>query len=104
MPSDPKLIRYLYSSVSALLKPLSDTLGLLFFVEGVNEELDSWFRNDSVLLRINGPWTVPLQGETYHRVEVFVMLTDLVTKGENPYVLFDRAGAIAQALSQRIPI
>lgn len=73
------------------------------FMEGVDEEIESAFEMDSVVLRINGPWFTPGSGEDHYRVEALVLMTELVG-GDQKYTIYTNAGKVAESLSTPIPV
>lgn len=100
-----KLPRYVTASVAQHLKAtVENTLGLTFFVEGVDVESPKWFQTDSAVLRIVGPWYFPGSGKDRYRFEVMVMVTDLLSGGQNGFVNHDRIGTIANLLCSPIPV
>lgn len=101
---DPLIMKDINSSLAVLLKDAVEALGLKFFVDGIDEEIESAFNQDSVLLRVNGPEVRQGSGETVYLIEVFVMLTDLGQKGKSGYDLYSNAGSLASELSKAIPV
>lgn len=101
---DADLMKYLHSSVIRHIKPTIDSMDIQFYVEGLDEEIESAFENDSALLRINGPWYYPLNSVDYYRVELMVLMTELSGISENKYKLMDNIGKVANKLSEIIPV
>lgn len=100
-----KLPRYVSASVAQHLKStIEDTLGLTFFVEGVDVESPDWFQKDSCVLRIIGPKYFPGSGFDRYKFEVMVMVTDLLSGGQNGFLNHDRLGTIANELCSPIPV
>lgn len=105
MTLHPDLLKWIYASVSVMLKPVvEDELGIKFYVEGVDRETDSAFENESVLLRIVGPTYIPGQGEDRYKVEVLALVTNLPGHNQNAYMPLSRGGTLANNLSSPIPI
>jgi len=105
MSLEPNMGRWAAASVAQHLKtPIATTLGLTYFVEGVDRESPAWFQTDSAVLRVTGPKMKFGSGTTRYQFEVMVMLTDLVDDSENGFLNHDRLGAIANALCDPIPV
>jgi len=105
MSINPLIGRWVTASVSEHVRPTAvDTLGLSYFVEGVDVEQPAWFQQDSLVLRVTGPQVRPGSGVTRYKFEVMTMLTDLLHGGENGFLNHDRMGTIANALCSPIPV
>lgn len=102
---ETRLPRWVTASIAQRLKPVAETtLGLQFFVEGVDREEMNWFRKDSAVLRVTGPTPVFGSATTRYRFEAMVMLTDLVDDAANGFLNHDRLGTIANALCGPVPV
>lgn len=101
---NPKLPRYVTASVAQLLKAQVEALDLTFFVEGVDVEASEWFQTDSAVLRVVGPTYYPGSGIDRYKFEVMVMVTDLLSGGQNGFLNHDRIGTIANVLCSPIPV
>lgn len=100
-----KLPRYVAASVAQHLKAtIEDTLGLTYFVEGVDVESPDWFQTDSAVLRVIGPRYYPGSGFDRYKFEVMVLITDLLSGGQNGFLNHDRMGTIANELCGPIPV
>jgi len=102
---DPRLPRWITTSLGILLKPIVETdLGVQFYIEGVHEESEGVFQQDSVVMRVNGPWFNNRTGEDRVVIEIMLMITDLITTNENAYKILNEAGTLANTLSGNIAI
>lgn len=102
---EPLLGRWVVASLASLMQPVAvNTLGLTFFVEGVDLESPEWFRTDSLVMRVTGPKIHEGSGVTRYRFEVMCMLTDLLQGGQNGFQNHDRLGTIANVLCGPIPV
>lgn len=101
----PQLPRWLVTSLGILVKPIVEgDLGVQFYIEGVNDESEGVFEQDSVVLRINGPWFDNRTGEERIICEVLLMITDLIGENENAYKILNEAGTLANTLSGNITV
>lgn len=102
---EPNIGTWVVASVAEHLRPtIRTTLGLTYFVEGIDVESPSWFNTDSAVLRITGPHYMPGSVQDRYRFEVMLMVTDLYATSENRFRLHNRMGTIANALSSPIPV
>ena len=96
---------WVLASVAEHLRPtIRTSLGMTYFVEGVDVESPEWFSTDSAVLRVTGPWYRPGGGIDRYKFEVMLMVTDLYATSENRFQLHNRMGTIANALSGPIPV
>ena len=96
--------RWVTASLAQHLKSTMTTLGLTYFVEGVDVESPDWFQTDSAVLRVTGPGYRPGAGRDRYKFEVMVMVTDLLSSGQNGFLNHDRLGSIANALCSPVPV
>lgn len=101
---EPLLARWVKASLAILVKSTADSLGLKFFVEGVDREKPEWFRQDSCVLRVVGPTPKFGSGRTRYKFEAMVMLTDLVDDAENGFLNDDRLGTLGNTLQAPVPV
>lgn len=102
---DQHIPRWTFASLADYFKLQADGVPLNFFAEGLDEDEPSDFRNDSVLFRLNGPSPRKGSGIKIWKLEVQILLTDLVTStGESPYDIYTWAGIFALAMENSIPI
>jgi len=102
---EPKIGTWVLSSLARLIQPVAVTLGLKFFVEGVDREHKDWFRKDSLVLRVTGPAPrFEAGGQVRYKFEVMVMMTDLEKDSENGFLTPNRMGTLLALLSNVIPV
>lgn len=102
---EARIGKWVTASVAENLRPLiRTTLGMTYFVEGVDVESPEWFNTDSAVLRVTGPWYRPGSAVDRYKFEVMLMVTDLYNTTENRWQLHSRMGSIANALSGPIPV
>jgi hypothetical protein len=106
MALNPLMGRWVNGSVAKLISDTnaSESLGVTFFAEGIDDETPEWFHKDSLVLRITGPTPVFGSGIIRYRFEVMVMLTDLLQGGQDGFLNHDRLGTIANVLCSPIPV
>ncbi len=105
MSYEPKIGRWVTQSLAVLMNPVvTTTLGMKFFVEGVDLEEKNLVQTDSAVLRVTGPTPIFGSGRTTYRFEAMVMVTDLVDDSENGFLNHDRLGTIANALCAPVPV
>lgn len=93
-----RLPKWMYASMSKHFSDLTSASipDVRFFVQGVDEPEFGDFQNDSALFRMDGP--VAYQGsasagDEWFRVELMILLTDIVqTTKDNAYSIYDWAG------------
>ena len=81
--------------------------GVNYFVEGVDEETALDFQTDSMLFRMDGPFAYQSAGgEEWYKVEIQVLLTDLVAlTNDNAYDIYSWAGIVqGDMLNNPLPI
>ncbi len=100
------LPRWMFSSMAEYFNTLAPA-GVEYFVEGVDEEGALNFQTDSMLFRMDGPIAFQSSGgEEWYKVEIQILLTDLVaTTGDNAYDVYTWGGIIQGAmLNNALPI
>jgi len=68
--------------------------GLRYVVHGADEAEAADFQSDTGVFRLTGP--VAHQGSStdeWYGVEIMILLTDIVNSGDNPYTIWNWAGA-----------
>ncbi|MHC4371443.1 MAG: hypothetical protein ACYSW8_27835 [Planctomycetota bacterium] len=101
------LPRWVFSSLAEHFRVLAATVPIRFFVEGVDEEEALDFQQDSMLFRMDGPIAYQSSGgEEWYKIEIQVLLTDLVaTTLDNAYDIYSWAGIVqGDMLNSSIPI
>lgn len=101
------LPRWMFSSLAKHFSDLAGTISIRFFVEGVDEEEALDFQSDSMLFRMDGPIAYQSSGgEEWYRVEIQILLTDLVaTTNDNAYDIYTWAGVVqGDMLNNSLPI
>jgi len=100
------LPRWMFSSMVEHFRTVTPA-GVAYFVEGVDEEEASNFQNDSMLFRMDGPFAYQSSGgEEWYKVEIQILLTDLVAlTGDNAYDIYAWAGIVqGDMLNSSLPI
>ena len=101
------LPRWTFSSMAQYWSAVATTIGVNYFVEGVDEDTAADFQADSILFRMDGP--IAFQGtsiDEWYRVEMQLLLTDIIalTKDE-AYSIYTWAGIIqGKMLNEALPI
>jgi len=105
MAYEPNMLKWANGSFARVLRPVVETnLGIKFWIGGVDREAEDMFSADNAILRVNGPWYFPYNGEERYRIEVMVLLTDLNSPTDNAYLAMQRGGQVAEALAKPIPL
>lgn len=102
----PHLPRWMFSSMAEHFRALAPA-GVRYHVEGVDEDEALDFQNDSMLFRMDGPMAYQSSGsEEWYRVEIQILLTDLVAlTGDNAYEIYEWAGIVqGDMLNNSLPI
>lgn len=100
------LPRWIFSSMSEHFRTIAPS-GVRYFVEGVDEEEALDFQSDSMLFRMDGPIAHQSSGgEEWYRVEIQVLLTDLVgLTNDNAYDIYSWAGIVqGDMLNNSLPV
>lgn len=102
---DPNLPRHLMSSLSELFSGTAGTLGINFFVEGIDEDERDDFTRNGASFRMNGPFIYEGSGYSYAQIEIQILLTSLTkTTAQNPYSIYDWAGAFYAVMEGNLTI
>lgn len=105
MAYEPNMLKWVNGSFARVLRPVVETnLGIKFWIGGVDREAKDMFNEDNAVMRVNGPWYYPYNGEERYRIEVMVLLTDLNSPTDNAYLGMQRGGQVAEALAKPIPL
>jgi hypothetical protein len=101
------LPRWTFSSMAKHWSTVAGTIGVNYFVEGVDEEEAGDFQADSILFRMDGP--IAYQGSSideWYKVEMQLLLTDVVAlTNDSAYEIYEWAGIIqGSMLNDTLPI
>jgi hypothetical protein len=89
--------RWTFTSMAKFWSVKAATVGVNYFVEGVDEDEAGDFQNDSILFRMDGP--IAFQGsaatnDEWYRVEMQILFTKIVSlTNDNAYEIYEWAGA-----------
>jgi hypothetical protein len=100
------LARWIMSSLAVYFNTVATSLGVVFFVEGVNEREEDTMNQEHVELRVNGPFVAEIS-KNYWRlhVDVSILLTDYMKmSSENAYDINDWGGTFLTAMCEAIPL
>jgi len=100
----PKLKRYIMASLSRVLDPVLTAENYALWIEGVDFDESNILQRDNAVLRVVGPVYMPSSSVDHYKVEVVVLITDLLDHSSNAYELTETAGAVANALASPIPV
>lgn len=99
------LSRWVQSSIIQAIRPtITALMGIKFFAEAIDREKQEYFRNDSAILRITGPWYYAGAGQDRYKFEVMVLITTMPDDNRNVYRPIDRASEIANLFVEPIPV
>ena len=104
MSFNPNLQRYIIASLSRILEPVVTAANFQFWVETVDFDESEILQQDNAVMRIIGPEWTPGAGVDIYKVEVVVLLTDLLNHDGNAYDLINASGKVAETLSNPIPV
>jgi len=103
---DKNLARWTFASIAQYFSTYASTLGLEFFVEGINERDVDNMQKEHVELRVDGPYVKHVSSNCYLlHVGINLILTDYMQmSSENAYSLMDWGGTFLNAMLSPIPI
>ncbi|KPK52074.1 MAG: hypothetical protein AMS22_09865 [Thiotrichales bacterium SG8_50] len=100
------LARWTAASINVYFKTVADTIGLTYFVEGVDERDSGTMLAEHAELRLSGPFIREVSNGYWRiHVDVNVMLTDQMKMStEGAYDIHDWGGAFLAAMLEPIPV
>lgn len=102
---DPNLPRWMHSSMAVYFAAVAQSLGVRYYVEGVDEDEALDFQSDSILFRMVGPYAYQGSNLDWYKVEIQILCTDIVqTTKDRAYDVYQWAGAIQDAMLGNMPI
>lgn len=106
MPANPNWTRWIFASVSYILKTIATDNSIPVIVEGVDDETDTFTdATDHVEIRISGPYTKELPGEYHIFVDVNVILTSRFDgKQKNRHAILVNAGLFHEVMDQPLKV
>lgn len=95
------LPRWMFSSMAEHFSTVAGTIsGLNYHVQGIDEPEPGDFQADSALFRMDGPIAYQsASGEEWYKVEIMVLLTDIVQlTNDNAYDIYESAGVFQASM------
>lgn len=98
------LKRYIIASLNRVIEPVVAAEDYNFWIEGIDFDESEVLNSDNAVLRVLGPDLYPRSGKQHYKVEVIVLVTDLLDYSSNSYELTNTVGKIAATLENPVPV